>query len=374
MRTKVLEVNVDDLYSGGVYSLVKNVIIHKNCGVKIDIAAIERFVNPENIEMLKTYGTDVYYVGYEGNKVLKQWFVYRNLIRILENNSYDCVHIHADVANKLLISGIAAKRAGVGRIILHSHSSGVEGKYKALRTLIQKICRIFLKYVGDLFVGCSDFSVEWMYSNIDKRKITIIKNGIALEQFKFDQCKRQNIRNTLKLKDEVLLGHVGRFSIVKNHVYMLDILEKALIMGLNVKLILIGDGETKDNVEKAIKKKQLEKFVILHGVTDHVSDFYHAMDVFILPSHFEGLPIVGIEAQAAGLPIIFSDRITRSAQLTDYVRFLGIEQDNLEDWARNIQQFTKMKIERTDAYYQLKDMHLAIQDTIENFLDLYLRT
>ena len=372
MRTKVLEVNVDDLYSGGVYSLVKNVIIHKNCDVKIDIAAIERFVNPENIEMLKAYGTDVYYVGYEGNKVLKQWFVYRNLIRILKNNSYDCVHIHADVANKLLISGIAAKRAGVDRIILHSHSSGVEGNYQKLRTLIQKVCRIFLKYVGDLFVGCSDFSVDWMYPEIEKGKIVIIKNGIDLEQFKFDQRKRQNIRNTLKLKDEVLLGHVGRFSIVKNHVYMLDILEKALIMGLNVKLILIGDGETKDNVEKIIKKKQLEQFVILYGVTDHVSDLYHAMDVFILPSHFEGLPIVGIEAQAAGLPIIFSDRITRNVQLTDYVRFLGIRQDNLEAWVRNIQQFTKMKIERADAYYQLKDMQFAIQDTIESFLKLYL--
>lgn len=122
---KVLEVNVDDLHTGGVYSLVKNVIEHSSKEIQIDIGAIEKFVNQKNVEHFEALGSKVYYLGYEGSKWKKQIVCYKNLKKLLEEKKYDFVHIHADVANKLLVSALAAKRAGVKRVVVHSHAAGL---------------------------------------------------------------------------------------------------------------------------------------------------------------------------------------------------------------------------------------------------------
>lgn len=163
---KVLEVNVDDLHSGGVYSLVKNVIVDKNADIKIDIGAIERFVNIENIKTLNNYNCDVYYVGYEGCKWKKQFVCFNNLRKLLKRNNYDCVHIHADVSNKLLVSALAAKSVGVKKIILHSHAAGVDGNHRLAKRNIHFICRRLLIHIGTDFVACSGVAAAWMFPNI----------------------------------------------------------------------------------------------------------------------------------------------------------------------------------------------------------------
>lgn len=122
MVSRVLEVNVDDIGCGGVFSLVKNVIENKPESLEIDIAAIEQFENPNNISLLKTFGTNVFYVGKTSNKALKQVYTFVNLRKIIKEYSFDCVHIHADTANKLLISGLAAKTSGVKKSFsIHMH-------------------------------------------------------------------------------------------------------------------------------------------------------------------------------------------------------------------------------------------------------------
>ena len=124
---KVLEVNVDDVGLGGVYALVNSVIRNKPEGLKLDIACIAEFENPNNIETLKRLGTDVFYVGTTGPRWTRPAAYYRNTLKLLQNGGYDCVHIHGDVAYLLLIFAKAARRAGVKKIILHSHAAGIDG-------------------------------------------------------------------------------------------------------------------------------------------------------------------------------------------------------------------------------------------------------
>lgn len=366
---KILEVNVDDLHSGGVYSLVKNVIINKNSDVKIDIGAIEKFVNPNNIEMLKKHNADVYYVGFEGSKWKKQFVCYHKLKKFLKENPYDCVHIHADVANKLLVSGLAAKHARIKKIILHSHAAGIDGNHRGTKRFFHKVCRVFLKNIGTDYVACSDLAAAWMFPKEENVHKKIINNGVDLEKFHYDVKKRADVRKQLEIDDAIVLGHVGRFAYQKNHEFLVMIMDLIKKEHLNMKLLLIGEGPEEERIRALVKEKQLDDLIVFYGNSNYVNELFQAMDIFLLPSHFEGLPIVGVEAQAAGLPVLFSNQITKEAKIIAPVEFLSISESNVCEWIGKIKQYSKYI--RQDTYQELKKHKFSIQDTIDSFLDLY---
>ena len=198
---RVLEVNVDDTGYGGVFSLVKGVIAQKQQGECIDIAAIEKFENQSNIDDLNKYGCKVNYIGFTGNKIFKQFVCFNNLRKLIKKEKYDCVHIHADVANKLLVSGLASKTAGVKKIILHSHAAGVDGNHRKLKVFMHKGCRGLLKAIGTDYVACSDLAAHWMFPGVPEKYITIIKNGVDLDRFRYNEDSRQEVRRELGLKN-----------------------------------------------------------------------------------------------------------------------------------------------------------------------------
>ena len=136
------------------------------------------------------------------------------------------------------------------------------------------------------------------------------------------------------MKDEILLGHVGRFCYQKNHEYLVAVFEEVRKQGINAKLLFVGDGEEKEKIYAIVKEKKLESDVIFYGTSTRVNELFQAMDIFLLPSHFEGLPIAGVEAQAAGLPVIFSDKITRQAKIITPVKYLSIAADCTEEIGR----------------------------------------
>lgn len=367
--TRVLEINVDDLNFGGVFSLVKNVISNKKDDIKIDIGAIEKFENEDNVAFLKKHGSDVYYIGYDGNKILKQFMCYMHLKKLLKQQSYDIVHIHADVANKFIASGLSAKRAGIKKIILHSHSAGVDGHHRILKVIFHKFCRRFLRTIGTGYAACSGLAARWMFPDMDETEITFIHNGVDLHKFRYHIGVRNKIRMELKVKDEILLGHVGRFCYQKNHEYLVAVFEEVRKQGINAKLLFVGDGEEKEKIYAIVKEKKLESDVIFYGTSTRVNELFQAMDIFLLPSHFEGLPIAGVEAQAAGLPVIFSDKITRQAKIITPVKYLSIAADCTEDWVAQIRKYSDYK--REDTYRQLAEQKFSIHDTVDGFLSLY---
>lgn len=371
MVSKVLEINVDDLNMGGVFSLVKNVIIHNHDQIQIDIAAIEKFSSQENVQLFKKYGTEVYYVGYEENKWLKQLICFHRLKKLIKEKKYECVHIHADVANKLLVSGFAAKCAGVRKIILHSHAAGVDGNHRNMKERIHKVCRKVLRWVGTDFVACSDVAAKWMFPDMQLPRIPLIKNGIDLKKFSYDEQIRKNIRNQLHVEHKIVVGHVGRFCYQKNHDYFIKILQLIKKRGVNAVLLLVGEGPDEQSFRNKLKEQDLEDYVIFYGVSQNVQELFMAMDVFVLPSHFEGLPIVGVEAQTTGLPVIFSEKITRESQLREDVVYLGIEDKDVTTWVDTILQFAQKKEDRPKAYVELKNQKFDIEDTIAALMALY---
>lgn len=369
MAVRVLEVNVDDIGMGGVFSLVRNVIRHNQGNIHIDIATLETFENYSNIEELEGYGCKVHYVGYKNSKILKQFFCFKRLKRIVRDHGYTCVHIHADVANKLFVSGLACKLAGVKKILLHSHASGVDGNHRIAKKIFHYTCRRFLRYIGTDFLTCSDLAAKWMYPNIDTDSIIHVNNGIDLLKFRYNEESRNQMRSELGLEGKYVIGHVGRFAYQKNHNYLIRVFKHVKKTEENAVLLLVGDGVLKDEIKAQIADWGLTDDVIFYGVSNHVEELFQCMDIFVLPSHFEGLPIVGVEAQASGLPVLFSDKITKTAQVIDDVRFLPIEEDDVSKWVNLIIDYKDKK--RYDTYQQLKDRGFDTSDTVLLLSQLY---
>ncbi len=366
---QVLEINVDDIGNSGVYTLVKNVISHSPDNISIDIACLEEFENEENIKSIEKFGGHVFYSGYKGNKCLKQLCIYRKIKSLVRNKQYDAVHIHSDVANKLLVSGLAAKNAGCKNVIFHSHAAGVDGNHRVLKKIFHRFSRIFLPFLGTKFVACSDLAAAWMYPYIKNDRIVIINNGIDLDKFRFNEKIRQEERKKLGISNELLIGHVGRFAYQKNHEYIVKIAEEAKKQELNVKFLFVGTGPKFDEIRYKVEEKQLQDMIIFYGISSSVQNLFQAMDVFILPSHFEGLPIVGVEAQASGLPALFSDQITKETKLIENVEFIGIEETDITKWINSIKKLSTFV--RKDTYNELRAKRFGIQDTVNQFLQLY---
>ncbi|MBQ8063573.1 MAG: glycosyltransferase [Clostridia bacterium] len=366
---RVLEVNVDDMGFGGVYSLVRNVILAKGPEVALDIACIEPFEQRAHIEELKQYGCEVHYVGYVGNKIKKQFVVIRTLRDLLKAGDYDAVHIHGDVAYKLLVYSVASRLAGVKTIILHSHASGTDGSHRGLKEVLHKASRRFLKWTGTDFVSCSDLASDWMFPNVRRNKITVIHNGVDLDRFRFDPAARAAMREEWDLEDSFVLGHVGRFEYQKNHEYLVKVFAEVKQQVPSAKLFLVGEGSLREETRQKVRALGLEQDVLFAGLSNEVPKLLSGFDVFVLPSHFEGLPIVGVEAQAAGLPVVFADTITKEAKLTEAVTYLPIGEEDLPAWAKAVS--TAADLSRQDPYESLKAQHFSLDDTVAEFLALY---
>lgn len=364
-KIRAIEVNIDDLNNGGVFSLIRS-ILEINKDYMIDVATIEGFKSEKNKEYFESLGSKIFYVGTKKNKILKQWYVYNNLKELLIHEKYKNVHIHGDTANKLFISGLAAKRAKVPNIILHSHASSVDGNHRFLKKVIHHIFKLLLPTLNAKYVSCSDLAAKWMFG---KSEYTMINNGVNLNRFRYDKAMRNRERESLNLTDEILIGHVGRFAFQKNHGYILKIAKYLQDLSYNCKIILIGNGEDENYIKELAKRNGLEN-IIFYGTTKKPENLFQAMDVFILPSQFEGLPIVGVEAQASGLPVIYSKNITGEAKILKNCCYLGIQDSDIPIWIEKIIEFSHNK--RCDTYEYMKNKGFDILDTTERICELYL--
>lgn len=369
---KILETNVDDIGLNGVYALVCSIIKNRPTEDTVDIAAYEHFENPDDIEKLSRIGSRVFYVGYEGNKIAKQFACFHNLSHLIKSGKYNCVHIHSDVAYKPLVMGLAARFAGCKKIVLHSHASNVDGqRFRWLKNIAHKSCRRLLKFIGTDFITCSDLAGQWMFPNIPTKEVTFLKNGIDIDSFRLNTETRHRIREAIGAKDKFVVGHVGRFAYQKNHEFLLKVFQKVKQTTPDAILLLIGKGELTDAVKRQANDLGIAESVIFYGPADNVNELMQAMDVFVLPSHLEGLPIVGVEAQTAGLPCIFSDRITREVNLTGNAQFLPITDSDAAKWASAIVATKGRK--RCDTSQAIEESNFSVTDTVKNLWKVYKR-
>lgn len=234
------------------------------------------------------------------------------LEKLFKENQYRIVH--ANLSTLSVFPLYVAKKVGVPIRIAHSHSISSPKEWK--RNLIKNILRPFSKRYATDYFACSELAGRYLFGNkaFDQGKVKIIHNAIDIEKFKFDEVARKKLRKEFGIKDStIVIGHVGRFVQTKNHTFLVDVFKKYHEKKPDSKLLLIGIGPLENQIKDKIRKLDLVDSVIFLGQRDDINKLYSVMDIFCLPSLYEGLPVVGVESQAAGLPIIFSNGVSHEA-------------------------------------------------------------
>lgn len=244
-----------------------------------------------------------------------------------EHPEYRIMHSHIDSMSYLPL--LAGKRAGIPVRIAHSHNTSLDKDYKYL---LKQYFRLRISDAANYRLACGRQAGEFLFRG---QPFQVIPNAIDAKQFVFRPDVRTRKREELHLEDKFVIGHVGRLSHQKNHTFLIEIFQEIVRREDNAVLLLIGAGEKEMEIRRQVRQAGLEESVRFLGNRSDVQEWYQAMDVFVLPSLFEGIPVVGVEAQFSGLPCMFSDKVPEEVMFTDTCQFLPLHLP-AKSWAEQI--------------------------------------
>ncbi|MDO4622115.1 MAG: glycosyltransferase family 1 protein [Eubacteriales bacterium] len=279
-----------------------------------------------------------------------------------EHPEYRIVHVHQDCLSSAALC--AAKECGVPIRIAHSHAAGQDKNWKYLIKLWYK--RRIPGYATDLF-ACGRDAGDWMFGGAEYR---ILNNAISAGQNRYNKEVRDKVRAELGLEGAFLLGLTARFSAAKNHLFLLDIFHAVADREPSARLLLVGDGELRESIKRKAGELGLADKVIMTGLRTDVPDLLQAMDVFVMPSNYEGVSLAIVEAQAAGLPCFISDKVPIDCKKTDLVQQLSLN-DSPEVWAEAI--LGCKGVERRDTFQEIVHAGFDIESNAEELQEWYLK-
>lgn len=246
---------------------------------------------------------------------------------------YSAIHLHASSLSSIEPLKYA-KKYGIPIRIIHSHSSSVKQNLKGriFHYILHNYNKLKIRNLATHYMGCSDKALDWLFKVTGVRsKAVMINNGIDSSQFRFNESVREEIREAFGFKDEFVIGHVGSFIHVKNHRFLVSLFEKILQVIPEAKLLLVGAGELESSIRQQIHDLDIDSKVVFAGLRSDVDKVLQAIDLIIMPSLFEGLPVSLVEAQAAGLPIIAADTISKDVALTPEIHFISLN-GPIQNW------------------------------------------
>ena len=317
---------VNNMHRAGLETMLMNYYRHMDRDeIQFDFLTHrpERSDYDDEIERL---GGKVYYAPRLYPQNYAAYFSFMKLF-FREHPEYQIVHAHIDAMSYLPL--LAAKGAGVPIRIAHSHSTSID---RDMKYPIKQGFRLLLPTAATHRFSCGQAAGEFLFRGKD---FTLIPNAVEGEKYQPDPVLRAQVRAELGLADKTVLGHVGRFSYPKNHEFLLDIFAAAVRMNENARLLLLGAGENEAAIREKVQRLSLTDKVIFLGSQADVARFYQAMDVFVMPSRFEGVPLTGVEAQFASLPCVFSDRVPTEVAFTEGCSFLPLEA-GADKWAEHV--------------------------------------
>lgn len=282
-----------------------------------------------------------------------------------EHKEYNAVHYNASSLS-FIAPLYFARKSGIEIRIIHCHSSSFIGN--KIHKILHKINKRKIYKLANVYLSCSEPATEWMFggtSVIDK--VQIVLNGVDSKKFLFSDNIRGVYRRKLNIENDFVVGHVGRFSKVKNHFFIIRVFEEIIKLNNSAKLLLVGDGELRKEIENVVASKGLNSSVLFLGSRNDVPELMQAMDVLVMPSLYEGFPVTAVEAQAAGLPVIISDTITREVCINPNVKMLNLD-DSSSSWATDI---LKSR-ERIISVDRIIDSGLDIKNTSEKLSKIYM--
>ena len=272
-------------------------------------------------------------------------------------DQYDIIHAHNNSFAMYILR--AAKGCGFDVRIAHSHIAEV--KFDPIRAPFIAYNKARLKDVCTARFACSNEAGKWLFGDDD---FTIIKNAIDLEKFVFDKRKRKEYREKYDVSSRtILLGHIGRFEVQKNHLFLIKIMKVAKERGDDVKLMMIGEGRLESNIRRLVEEEGLGDSVVFVGNVGNPQDYLNAMDVFVFPSFFEGLGMVVIEAQANGLPCVVADTVVNECKVTPLVKFANLSNTSAGEWLKQIMKCGKNS--RKNYYLELEKAGYDIEAAVK---------
>ncbi len=255
----------------------------------------------------------------------------RQLTELIKKQKYS--HVMRITSNAMGFMDLkVAKKAGAEVTIARSSNSSDGNGLKAY--IAHRLGRLFYQKYVDVKVAPSDLAGSYTFGSrtYKNNKVTIIHNGVDVNRFKFNESEGLRLRKELGIGDSFVVGHIGRFTLQKNHMFLLDIFSEICNYKENAVLLLVGEGELEQEIKAHARKLNILDKITFTGIRSDIPELLSAMDVFVFPSFYEGMPNTVIEAQATGLPCVISDTITKEADITDIVKYLSLN-DGAAAWA-----------------------------------------
>ncbi len=291
----------------------------------------------------------------------------KELYKVFKENNYKIVHSHINTLSVFPLR--IAKKAGIPVRIAHSHSTTNKKEWK--KNLLKNILRPFSKVYATNYMCCSELAGRWLFGDktYDEGKVYLLNNAIDIDKFKYDENIRKRKRKELGIDDGTfVIGHIGRFVEQKNHRFLIDIFNEVHKERSNSLLLLIGQGPLMEEIKEKVHSLNLDDSVIFLGQRNDTNELYQAMDVFVLPSLYEGLPVVGVEAQASGLQCYFSDNMTKETKVLKSTVFLPSKASSF-DWKDQILSYSQ-SINKLEAVQDITNRGFNI-DAEKNKLTQY---
>lgn len=326
------------------------------------------FKNPRLKAWTEAHNTEYFEFDISPYKQRKE---YKAFLKNVFSRDYDVVYYNASAISELQIFK-SAKKYSNARLIMHSHACSLENSSKLIRiafTYIHKVSRVFANKYFYKKCACSQNAAEWMYGKKHAKDALVLKNAIDTGKFAYNETYREELRMELGIKTKYVVGHIGRFALPKNHIFILEIFKELLNINNDCTLVLVGNGELGNSIKAKIKELSLDEKVVLVDFQEDIFRYYSLFDLFLMPSLFEAFPITLIEAQANGLPSLVSDTVSKECDLTGLVEFYSLTQSS-ENWAEKIDEKLQ-NVQRIQAVDKLHEKGFSIVSQKKILEDLY---
>lgn len=364
MKKEIICQIIGKWVGGGVESVVMNYYknIDKN-KFQYDFICDSDSTNIPYEEIKKLGGRVILIPPYQ-----KAFKYHKELKKIFKENNYKIVHSHINTLSVFPL--FAAKCAGVKVRIAHSHSTTNKKEWK--KNLLKQLLRPFAKLFATDYFCCSELAGRWLFGDkeYDKGNVYLLNNAIDLDKFKYDEKERFKKRKEFGISNDTLvIGHIGRFVEQKNHRFLIDIFNEVHKINPNSVLLLAGQGPLQEEIKEKVNYLKLSNSVIFLGQRSDANELYQVFDVFLLPSLYEGLPVVGVEAQANGNLCYLSNTMTKESKVLDSTVFMSLD-NSAKVWALSILMDIK-KYKKHDTKDEVSAYGFNIENEVKKLEDCY---
>lgn len=356
---------VNDMHRAGLETMIMNYYRHiDRSKIQFDFLTHRPYRSDYDDE-IEAMGGKIYYAPRLYPQNYPAYFRYMKKF-FKEHPEYKVIHSHIDSMSYLPL--LAAKKAGVPIRIAHSHNTSIDRDWKYL---LKQYYRLRITSVANVYFACGREAGEFLFPG---KKSVYIPNAIEVAKFLYNEEIREKKRNELGWGGRFVVGHVGRLSYQKNHKFLINIFREIYAVDSTALLVLVGIGEKELEIKKQIVSLGLDNNVLFLGNRSDVNELYQGMDVFVMPSFFEGIPVVGIEAQFSGLPCIFSDKVPDQVKFSSKVNFLSLD-TNPKEWAETVLKYKTVKRGLdsqiiSNSEYNIDNAHSILVDKYTELLKL----